>query len=156
MDFEALKREFAQGPAILEARIRPLDKATLNRRPAYEDAWTIKEHVIHLADCDTNGFIRIKSIIAQPGTECYVMDEDLWTRNLRRTDEDVEKYLKLFSLIRSIVAELVEGEAANPGFFTRTYKGEVRKIDIPGCLEIYVKHLKFHLEYIDKIVDGKV
>lgn len=146
---------YAAGPDILEERLAGVDAATLAKRPDRPDGWSIKEHAIHLIDSDLNGFVRIKSIVAQPGTACYVMDEELWTANLRRTDEDLGRYLRLFRLEREIIAELVRPLLGScDGFFLRTYKGEERRIDLRGALEVYVKHLEFHLPYIDALRKG--
>lgn len=143
---------YAAGPDILEARLEGIDPAILARRPDRPDGWSIKEHAIHLVDSDMNGFVRIKSIVAQPGTACYVMDEELWTANLRRTDEDLGRYLALFRLARGIIAELAAPLIDScEGYFLRTYKGEEKRIDLRGALEVYVKHLEFHLPYIDAL-----
>jgi hypothetical protein len=146
--------KYESGAAGLDERLRDVSEEEFTYRPKRPDAWTIKEHVIHLVDSETNGFIRCKSIIAQPFTECYVMDEELWTKNLMRKNEDVQKYLRLFSLIRSIVSDLVRDEPEEnwaKDYFIRTYKGERKKITIEECIGIYCRHLDFHIEYIDAL-----
>lgn len=55
------------------------------------------------------------------------MDEDLWTKNLTRKNEDLKKYLYLFELIRNIVNDLVKDEPDvnwTKDYFIRKYKGE--------------------------------
>jgi hypothetical protein len=153
MTSDELLRKFAGGPDELESRVAALGTGILNRRPAYEDAWTIKEHVIHLADSEANNFIRMKSILAQPGSNGFVIDEDAWVRNLRRADEDLGKYLRLFRLLREIETELFRAEIdKNQDYFMRTYKGETKRISVRQGLEIYAAHVDFHLPYIDKII----
>ena len=154
MKYDDLLKKYLSGVEVLNARIKGLSEKDLNYRPDRPDAWTIKEHVIHLVDSEVNGFIRCKSIIAQPNTECYVMDEDLWTANLRRKDEDEGKYLKLFDCIRHIVHDLVKDEPEENwtgDYFIRTYKGERKQITLEKCIELYCNHLEFHLEYIDAL-----
>jgi hypothetical protein len=154
MKYSELLDEYLCGIKVLNEKIKGLSIENLNYRPDRPDAWTIKEHIIHLVDCEVNGFIRCKSIIAQPFTECYVMDEDKWTKNLTRKNEDIQRYIQLFSLIRNIVFDLVKDEPEenwSKDYFTRTYKGETKMITIEDCITIYCKHILFHIEYIDRI-----
>jgi len=147
---------YVQGPSVLEARVVGLPANVLEFRPHYPDAWTIREHVIHLADSETNNFIRLKSIIAQPGSVGFVIDEKTWTSNIVHKREDVWKYLRLFRLVREIVGELVSDEiGANQSFFLRTYMGETCQITMREGLEVYARHVGFHLEYIDRILREK-
>jgi hypothetical protein len=154
MKYSALLDEYASGPGILGKRLAAFSAAELDYRPSWKDAWTVKEHLIHLADSETNGFIRMKSIIAQPNSECFVMDEGKWTENLRRKTEDVGKYLKLFGLIRSIVFELLKDEPEenwNKDHYTRRYLGKRDDITLEQAVGMYCRHLAFHLEFMDRI-----
>jgi hypothetical protein len=152
MKYTELLNEYKSGVELVENKIKGLSKEALNYRPVRKDGWTIKEHIIHMVDSETNGFIRIKSIIAQPGSETYVMDEDRWTANIRRKNEDMNKYLELFGSIRSIVYDLLADEPEENwirDFFIRDYSGEQKKITILQAVQLYVNHAKGHMEYID-------
>ncbi len=155
MKYSGVLGKYLSGVKALEARTADLSEKDMNHRPGRPDAWTIKEHIIHLVDSEVNGFIRAKSIIAQPNTGCYVMDEDLWTKNIARKDEDVRKYLQLFGLVRGIVHDLMKDEPEEnwtKDYFIRKYRGEEKRITIERYFELYNNHLDFHLEYIDGIL----
>ncbi|MBP7737644.1 MAG: DinB family protein [Spirochaetes bacterium] len=155
MKYQQLLNTYAGGVEALDSKLRGLTGREYDYRPHRDDAWTIKEHIIHLVDSEVNGFIRCKSIIAQPGSECYVMDEDVWTKNIRRKDEDIYKYIRLFGLVRTIVCDLVKDEPEENwrgDYFIRKYKGETVQVTLEKCIEIYCNHLQFHLEYIDAIL----
>lgn len=154
MKYDDLLKRYISGVDLLNARVSGLTEKDWSYRPDRPGSWTLREHVIHLADNETNGFIRCKSIIAQPNTECYVMDEELWTGNLKRKNEDVDKYLSLFGLVRRIVYDLVKDEPEKNwtgDYFIRTINGKTEIITLEKCIEIYCSHLDFHLEYIDRI-----
>ena len=153
MDPEVLLKEYCRGSELLRAKMAAIDDAMLNYRPDIEDAWTIKEHAIHVVDSEINGFLRLKSIIAQPGTHCYVMDEETWTKNIRRKNEDVGRYLAVYALIKEMVYDLLADEDPgnwNRDYFIRDYKGERSEVTIETCLQIYIDHLRAHLEYVDR------
>jgi len=155
MKYQQLLDTYMGGVEALNMKLKDLTGREYDYRPQRDDAWTIKEHIIHLVDSEVNGFIRCKSIIAQPGSECYVMDEDAWTKNIRRKDEDVHKYIRLYGLVRTIVYDLVKDEPEenwSGDYFIRKYKGETVQVTLEKCIEIYCNHLRFHLEYIDAIL----
>ncbi|MBN1894588.1 DinB family protein [bacterium] len=157
MGKKELLGKYIQGVEILSAKMKHVTDDMLVFRPDIEDAWTIKEHIIHLVDSEINGFIRLKSIIAQPGSTCYVMDEDNWTKNIRRKNEDVKKYLAVFKLIREMAFDLLIDEDEgnwDKDYFIRPYKGEIVNVTIEKCLTIYINHLDFHLKYMDRNIDA--
>lgn len=151
---EALLDEYRNGFSRLHGFYKGLDAHSLTFYPKREDAWSIKDHLIHLVDSEINGFIRLKSIIAQPGSECYVMDEDTWTRNIKDKNEDLEKYMALLGLIRELSYGFIKNENIenwNNQYFIRTYQGNTVQVTIEKWLEVYNNHLQFHLEYMEKI-----
>ena len=59
-------------------------------------------------------------------------------------------------MIRNIALDFIleEPEATwNDQYFIRTYKEQTVQVTIEKWLELYTKHLDFHVEYIMKIVD---
>jgi hypothetical protein len=156
MKYTELLERFSSGSGRIGELMSHVPEELLDWRPRRADAWTIREHLIHLVDTEANSFVRIKSIIAQPGSECYVMEEDAWTRNLAGRKEDVRKYLELFALVRSIIHDLVKDEPVdrwNSGYFVRTYKGKRAELTLEKALELGCYHLDFHIDYIKKILE---
>jgi hypothetical protein len=148
---EGLLREYLAGPEALRKRVGGMGPELLDFRPEEEGAWTIREHVIHVADSDINGFVRLKSIVAQPGSTCYVMEEEGWTARLAPHHEEIEPYLEVMSTLRGLGAGIARGVADWEGdYFVRTYKGETLNVTLALCLGFYVKHLSNHLPYIDR------
>ena len=103
--------KYREGYQDIKNIVRSIPESLLDFIPAYENAWSIQEHIIHLVDSERNGLVRLKSIIAQPGSDCYVMDEDIWTKNIRRKNEDINKYLELFKSIREIAYDFIKDES---------------------------------------------
>lgn len=156
MKYKKMLDEYLAGVDRLNDKLKNVSETMFHFKSKRKDSWTIKEHIIHLVDSETNGFIRCKSIIAQPNSECYVMDEDNWTKNISRKNEDVKKYIQLFEIIRNIVYDLLIDEPEenwNKNYFIRDYKGERKNVTIEKCIELYNNHLNFHIDYIDKIIE---
>lgn len=58
MKYQDLLNEYLSGIDLLNVKIQNLTDNDLNYRPERLDAWSIKEHIIHLVDSEVNGFIR--------------------------------------------------------------------------------------------------
>lgn len=149
-----LLETYKNGVSIINNLIAGIDESLLDKMPEHADDWTIKEHIIHLVDSEINAFIRLKSIIAQPASECYVMNEENWTKNIRRKNEDMNKYLKLFGGIRELAYDFIKEEderSREENYYIRTINGKAEKVTINKWLQIYNNHLSAHVEYIEKI-----
>ncbi len=156
MKYSELLERFSSGPERMEGLMARVPEDLLDWRPRRPEAWSIREHLIHLVDTEVNSFVRIKSIIAQPGSECYVMEEDAWTRNLAGRREDARKYLNLFALLRSIITDLVKDEPEsnwNSNYFVRTYRGQRAELTLEKALELGCYHLDFHMDYVNRILE---
>jgi len=153
MNKKQLLNLYLEGIDLLISKIIPLPEKLLKFMPEIEDAWTIKEHVIHITDSEINGFIRCKSIIAQPGSNCFVMNEETWTKNIRRKNEDINKYLSVFRLIRELTYDLlVDEDEANwdRDYYIRNYHNETVNYTIEKCIDMYTNHLYNHIKFIDR------
>ena len=51
MKYEALLKDFLNGPRELEKEVEGIEKDLADYRP-FEGAWTIREHVVHVTDSD--------------------------------------------------------------------------------------------------------
>jgi hypothetical protein len=152
MDHKELLEEYLGGAETLSKFIKKTPKKAMDYRP-FADAWTIKEHVIHLVDSEINHFIRWKSIIAQPNSKCYVIDEETWTKNLNPEHEDISLYIEVFRLLRTItfnyLSHIPEKEWDN-NYFIREYKFKTEHINLEQSIEMYKNHLPGHIELIER------
>jgi hypothetical protein len=156
VDHHELLMKFSGAVEALEAKLKSVTPEQARFIPNIPDAWSISDHVIHIVDSDINNFIRCKSILAQPSSIGFVIDEEKWTRNIMDKGEDYKMYLKVFRLLRQILATLLlkEPESAwTKNYFQRTYQGKTENITLEKCIEIYANHIYFHIEYIDRNID---
>ena len=146
--------DYAAGTEELQKIVNAIPKEWYDRMPKTADDWTIRQHVIHLVDCEVNNFIRIKSCIAQPYSNVYVINELDWTKNLGARQESVSDYVLLFSLIRKIMASFlstVPDDDFTGKYFTRDYNGVVKNISLCEAIEMYAGHVGFHIDFMNKI-----
>jgi len=147
MKYEALLKDFLNGPKELEREVEAIEKDLADFRP-FEGAWTIREHVVHVTDSEINNFIRWKSIFGQPRSNAYVIDEEAWVKNMRYTTASVDKYLKVLKLLREITYDYlieVDEKEWNNEYFLHAASGMVT---LEKCITTYTNHIPFHIEHI--------
>ena len=147
MKYEALLADFLNGPKELEKEVEGIEADLADYRP-FEGAWTIREHVVHVTDSDINNFIRWKSIIAQPRSNAYVIDEEAWVKNMKHATANMDKYLKVLKLLREITYDYligVEDKEWNNEYFVHSASGMVT---LEKCITIYANHIPFHIEHM--------
>ncbi len=156
MKYLELLNEYLNGYNLLENKINKLTSEILIYKPDIKDAWSIKEHIIHIADSEINNFIRWKSILAQPFSKCFVIEESAWTKKLDYEREDLKKYLLIFKLLRELTYEYlknVDDEEWEKDYFIHEYKNQINKITLKRSMKIYTTHIYDHLKYIDRNIN---
>jgi hypothetical protein len=147
MKYETLLESFRNGPTELQREVRGISDELAEYRP-FDSAWTIKEHVVHVTDTDINNFIRWKSIFAQPRSRAYAINEDMWVKNMKHTNADMNKYLTVLKLIREISYDYlieVDEKEWNDEYFIL---GDSGMVTLEKCITIYANHVPSHVEYI--------
>jgi hypothetical protein len=148
-----LLENYVESANEVVTKVEKLADEILEYKPNVQDAWSIKEHIIHLVDWDINGYIWIKSIIAQPKSTCLKLDGDTWMKNILGKNHDMHKYLLVFKTLREMIFDvLIEepDEKMNGDFMLLPINGENVKLTIKECLESFINHPKYHNNYIDR------
>src|SRR5262245_50432832 len=84
----------------LMAAIVPFPRTMWQYRSAVE-LWTIHEVLVHIADSEANSFIRLRRLIAEPGSEVMAYDENAWAQRLDYHAQSPDDALQLFRWLRN-------------------------------------------------------
>jgi len=153
MRYYNLLKDYVECSNVLYDKVINLSNEIILFKPSIEGAWSIKEHIIHIVDSEINNFIRWKSIIAQPGSKCFVIEENEWTKNLKYEQEDIKDYLDVLKLLRKITFNYllnVDEAEWNKNYFIHEYEGKINKITLEKIIEIYKEHIYWHINYIER------
>jgi hypothetical protein len=119
----------------------------LDRQPDDPDGWTPRMVIHHVADSETNSYVRLRRLLAEPpGTTIQGYDEAQWARALHY-DRPVALSLAVFGAVRDASAELLDrissDDLARTGVHT-----ESGPYALADWLDTYVAHAREHAEQI--------
>jgi hypothetical protein len=156
----------AMSDAALADRIRAYREATelflvvasalaeddLDRTPSEPDGWTPRMVIHHVADSETNSYVRLRRLLAEPaGTTIQGYAEAQWARALHY-NRPVDLSLAVFRAVRDSSAELLDlitpADLARAGVHT-----ESGRYTLADWLDTYVAHARDHAEQIRAALD---
>ena len=144
---------FRQATEDILAFIEETPRDAFQFRPDVAGAWTIQEHIVHMADSEVNAFLRLKTIIGSSGSRTFVVDEEAWTERIDAHREDVNVYIKLLRVVREVEQSFLDHldiVAVKDRFVVHPLE---ERLNIEVWLEWYTAaHFEFHKEPMERNV----
>jgi hypothetical protein len=146
----ALIEQYRDGVAAVERALEGISEHELDRTPDGE--WSPRMIVHHLADSETNSYLRLRKLLAENHTTIQGYDEAEFARVLHY-DRPIERSLEVFRAVRNSSSELLDlledGDWARAG--THSESGAY---SVEGWLEIYADHGLTHADQIARARTG--
>jgi hypothetical protein len=115
--------------------------------------WSIREHLVHIADSEANSYIRCRRLIAEPGEPLMAYDENAWSRSLNYSDQGIDDALALFRLLRSQTYTLIQ--SLPDAVWTNTcHHPENGDMSLDDWLAVYEAHIPEHLQFMQENCDA--
>lgn len=137
---------YAAGPAQLRAAWAELPTEARQWRPA-EGRWSAHEVVVHCADSESYGSIRIRLLLAEAEPLIVGYDENAWAKRFDYHADDPEAALDLIDRVRARTVSMLRAlpEAAWGRVGRHSHSGPYGTDD---WLRIYAEHLEVHAAQI--------
>jgi DinB superfamily len=136
-----------------------LDGATpedLDLRAPEVDAWSARQVVHHLADSETNSYLRLRRLIADEGTpQIQGYDEAGWAKRLDYSSRPIEASLAVFVAVRAASSELLESMGDQIDWSRAGIHSESGAYTADDWLRIYVDHGHDHADQIRRAREGR-
>jgi DinB family protein len=143
-----LIRQFAAGPDRLEAALAKVPAEALTWRPA-PGKWSVHEVIIHCADSEANGHMRIRYVVGEAEPLVVGYDQDRWAREFDYHSLPLEPALATIRAVRAntlpLLERLTEAQWQRTGRHTEHASYGALK-----WLEIYAEHLEVHVRQIER------
>ncbi|MCG3770592.1 MAG: putative metal-dependent hydrolase YfiT [Nitrosomonadaceae bacterium] len=118
------------------------------------DPWTPRMVIHHVADSEASSYLRLRRLVAEPGTLIQGYDEGLWANDptLAYATLDIEESLAIFRAVRassySLIQRLTGEDLKNEGTHS-----EYGKYTVSQWLTNYLAHPLDHLAQIKSILN---
>jgi DinB superfamily len=147
---ELLSR-YREGVAEVERALEGADAAELDAAPA-DGGWSPRKVVHHLADSETNSYIRVRKLLAEDATQIQGYDEAMYADRLHY-ERPIDASLAVFRAVRASTAELLE--RLGPGDWERAgTHSESGAYSMDDWLRIYASHGHDHADQIRRARAG--
>ena len=136
---------YRAGVGEVEAALEGADDAELDAVPA-DGEWSARMVVHHLADSESNAYVRVRTLLAEDEPFIQGYDEGLFARRLHY-DRPVEASLAVFRAVRASTAELLDRLGDEDWSHAGTHS-ESGAYSMDDWLEMYAAHASDHAEQI--------
>ncbi len=146
-----LIEQYRAGSAAVDRALEGISAEELDRAPGGE--WSPRMVVHHLADSETNSYVRLRKLLAEDVPQIQGYDEAEFARVLHY-DRPIERSLAVFHSVRESSSELLDlvGEDDWSRAGTHSDSGPY---SIDRWLEIYADHGLTHADQITRARTGK-
>jgi hypothetical protein len=120
-----------------------------------KDPWTPRMVIHHVADSETNSYIRLRRLLAEPGTLIQGYEESAWasTSALGYIELPVEGALAVIAAVREASASILE-RVSEAEMLNECVHSESGKYLISDWIKTYQQHPLDHLAQIKSILSS--
>ena len=155
-DRQTLIDQYADGYDELCAALAGHTDDELDRRPA-PGAWTAREIVHHLADSETNSYVRLRKLLVEgDGYTVQPYDQDAYAAEPKLGyDRPITSSLAVLAAVRRSSTELLRALAPEAFELAGTHPEETGPYSVDTWLGIYAGHAHDHAEQIRRALRGE-
>jgi hypothetical protein len=147
---------YKSGVADVQDALAGASPDDLDRRSPDYGAWSAREIVHHLADSETNSYLRLRRLIADDGTPAiHGYDEAGWAKRLRYSSRPMEPSLAVFVAVRAASSELLESLSDEIEWTRAGVHSESGPYTADDWLRIYASHAHEHADQIRRAREGR-
>ena len=149
---DAGKREskielYGKGYDLLMETLKDIPGEMWKFKPTSEE-WSVHEVLVHLADSETNGALRARKLIVEPGGTLMGYDQDKWTVELDYHEQSYEDSLEIVRLVRKTTYQLLKKQPDNVFDHWVRHPEYEEPYTFEDWLNIYSAHIPGHIEQI--------
>ncbi len=151
-DRNNLIKAYAEGYAALLAALDEFPRTMWRYKPA-PDKWSLHDILVHMADDEVNGYIRLRVLLAEPGKELMAYDQDAWADRLDYQSQDAEDALELFRCLRVLNGRMLQSLPEQAWTHTVEHP-EAGTQTLEDWLAAYSKHVPVHINQMRRIFEA--
>jgi DinB superfamily len=158
-DRQELLATYGGDVARLDALVDGLGEKALHFRPAIDDAWTIAEHIGHLASTEVNGYLRFQKAILNPGATIDNGGGDMQTSAtvLGYEQASATDTLQLIRSLRKLTHEhacRIKDQDWSKYHILQPNHSTMKVASLGMILSFHTQHFALHLDFIRRNIEA--
>jgi DinB superfamily len=142
---------YRNGVPAVGAALAGISEDELDRRTG--DGWSARMVVHHLADSETNSYLRLRKLLSEDDAQIQGYDEAEFARVLHY-ERAIESSLAVFETVRASTGELLERLGEDDWARAGTHS-ESGRYSVEDWLTIYADHAEAHADQITRARAGR-
>lgn len=140
---------YGRGFDLFTAALAEMPREAWEFKPAPRE-WSVHEVVVHMADSETMGAIRLRKLIVEPGSTLMTYAEAKWADLLDYRNQDMEDALQILKLTRQTTYRLLKTLPDQVFMHSVSHPEYDVPYTIEKWLDIYSRHIPEHIEQLKK------
>jgi uncharacterized damage-inducible protein DinB len=142
---------YGAGCDLLDTALKKVPRAAWHFKPSKRD-WSVHEVIIHLADSETNSYLRCRKALAEPGGAIMAYEQDDWATRLDYASRNADEALAVVRLVRKMTFDLIRVLPAKSWNTTYFHPESRRQVPLDEWLAGYADHIPDHIRQIEENV----
>ena len=142
--------EYGRGFDLLAAALAIVPREAWEFKSAPSE-WSIHEVIIHMADSESIGVLRLRKMIAEPGSTLMTYEEAKWADALNYQNQDADDALQIFKLTRQTAYRLLKTLPDQAFLQSAVHPEYSEPYSFEHWLNVYIDHVGEHIEQLQKI-----
>ncbi len=141
--------EYGRGYDLFTAALADVPLEAWEFKPAPNE-WSVHEILVHMADSESMGALRVRKLIAEPGSTLMPYEEAKWADALNYQNQSVDDALQIFKLTRQAAYRLLKTLPDQVFTYSVTHPDYPEPYTLEKWLNIYTRHIPDHIEQLKK------
>ncbi|HTP02708.1 MAG TPA: DinB family protein [Anaerolineales bacterium] len=144
---------YGRGYGLLSAALAQIPREVWEFKPS-PMGWSVHEILVHMGDSESMAALRVRKLIAEPGSLLMGYDEASWASALDYQHHDVECSLDIIRLARQTTYDLIKRQP-DEIFVHSVWHPEIEgPYTFDTWLDIYSRHIPDHIQQMQEALQA--
>ncbi len=141
--------EYGHGYDLFTAGLAEIPHRAWELKPAL-NVWSVHEIVVHMADSEAMGALRVRKLIAEPGSTLMPYEDAKWADALNYQNQNTDDASQIFKLVRQTTYRLLKTSPDRVFTQSVTHPEYPEPYTLEKWLNIYVRPISEHSKQLKK------
>jgi hypothetical protein len=137
--------EYGRGYGLLTSAVAEIPREAWAFKPA-PDEWSVHEILVHMGDSESMAALRLRKLVAEPGTTLMAYEESRWAGTLNYKDQNPDDSLQIIRLARQTTYRLLKSLPETVFEHSVTHPEMSDPYTFDTWLGIYARHIPDHVD----------